>query len=539
MLDRHNLIRDCLIFDEFSDSENFQYFDNCKNKFLHNIDTFYYSVKFDADFSGDSTDPKVNLFRRYFNNLHQELYASFDNVIELTFDGVGSLNLLPYSYSKFYSICLENKDMFDIFIAPKVPKGSGEQSVTCEVIVQIRSYMLWLYGIEQSFEMSYKYIEAIARRFSIPILFTQENRADFAFHSNYLTNPEKFFTLENFYKMRVDHFKGAVFNTEKVGSEDYLVDYVALGKRGQKCFVRIYLKGKEVVEMGYKPFFFQIWKLHGLINNYDLFCYESAFKRGNWSYMTIARLEFYLLHGKNDFYLNLCKKYIEDCSENVHVTDDMIRLADMLTPRNNMIVNVEFQTMRKSSKSYQLLPFRDNSHDPIKKRIYDYFDNMYIIGQYLTKNVLRLVETTGDSNKSRRPDCSFWLKLRNTKMLDCIVPKEDIVLVRDYSRKLTLEVIKRSLLNKSVVHGFYTKGDNTDSPVQDMVNALLTLNDNDVKNAAQYKQKKSRHLNFEEMSGFLNTKSCSFTLINNLTGEAYDNDNLDSFFCQDPAKSIT
>lgn len=498
------------------------------------LDTFYYSVKFDADFTGESSDVHVKEFRRYFETLHNDLYGSFDNIIELQFSGVGSLNLLPYSFSKFYTICLEKKDLFDIFIAPKVPKGGGDKSVTCECIIQIRSYMLWLYGIETSFEMSYKYVEAIAKRFSIPIDFVQENRVDFAWHSNYLSNPERFFAIENFYKMRVDRYKGAVFNTEKVGSSDYLIDYIALGKRGQKCFVRIYLKSKEVVEMGYKPFFFQIWKMHGLINSYDLFCYESAFKRGNWSYMTVARLEFYAAYGENPFYRGLCQKYIDSCAENVHVTDEMIDLADRLTPRNNLVVNVEFQTMRKSSKSYQLLKFRDNSHDPVKERIYDYFDNLFMIGQYLTKNILRLVETSGDSNKSRRPDNRFWQELRKCRMLDTIVPKEDLKLVRDYTRKLSLDVLKRGLLNKSIMHGFYSKGDNSDSPVSDMMQALLTLNDNDVKKATQYKQKKSKHINFDEMSALSSELcSCNFTLINNDTGEIYDNNMPDLGSCQD------
>lgn len=534
MIDHKHSESVSLIFTEFDSDAKLTWFNSKQKKFLHNIDTFYYSVKFDADFTSDSNDNSVKAFRRYFSDLQNDLYVNFDSAIELQYSGVGSLMLMPYSFSKFYSICLEKTDMFDIFLAPRVPKGSGNTSVTCECLIQVRSYMLWLYGIETAFEMSFKYVQAIADHFSLPISFVQENRVDFAWHSNYFGNPEKYFAIDNFYKMRVDRYKGAVFNTEKVGSENYLIDYIALGKRGQKCFVRIYLKSKEVVEMGYKSFFFKIWKLHGLINAYDLFCYESAFKRGNWSYMTIARLEFYAAYGANEFYRSLCRTHVNACSENIHVTDDMLRLADQLTPKNNLVVNLEFQTMRKSSKTFQLMPFRDNSHAPVKQRVYDYFDNLYIIGQYLTKNILRLVETTGDSNKARRPDNNFWKRLRKTKMLDTIVPKDEIALVRDYSRKLNLDVIKRSILNKSIVHGFYCKGDNSDTPVQDLMQAMLTLNDNDVQNAVQYKIKKSKHINFEEMSGLSSKKqSCNYTIVNNQTGETYDYNNINDVIGQD------
>ena len=66
--------------------------------------------------------------------------------------------------------------------------------------------------------------------------------------------------------MRVDRFKNATYVTNKVGSEDYEIDYVALGKRSDKVFVRIYQKTREVIEQNYKPWFFQIWEMNGLIS---------------------------------------------------------------------------------------------------------------------------------------------------------------------------------------------------------------------------------------------------------------------------------
>ena len=82
--------------------------------------------------------------------------------------------------------------------------------------------------------------------------------------------------------MRVDRFRDALLHTSKKGSEDYEIDYLALGKRSQKVFIRIYLKSKEVVEKGYKPWFFKVWLFNGLINRYDLYCYEYAFLKHSW-----------------------------------------------------------------------------------------------------------------------------------------------------------------------------------------------------------------------------------------------------------------
>lgn len=208
------------------------------------------------------------------------------------------MNILPYSYGKYYNVWLEYPEFFDIILARKVPKApDGIGSVTCEGIVQVRSFYLWLYGVEEAFRRSYGVLKGVLQHFNLSIDFVQENRVDYCWHTNYFANPVKFFTLENFYKMRVDRYKGANFHTEKVGSEGYEVDYISLGRRSGKCFVRIYLKSKEVIQEGYKAFFLRTWLFHGLINRYDLYVYEGAYLKASWEYTNIARLEFYLQYG--------------------------------------------------------------------------------------------------------------------------------------------------------------------------------------------------------------------------------------------------
>ena len=64
--------------------------------------------------------------------------------------------------------------------------------------------------------------------------------------------------------------------------------------------------------------------------------------------------------------------------------DTLHKLADTLTPKINCYNDVEYQTMRKHTKTYELVPFRDNSARETSKRIYDYLDNRKIIADYLT-----------------------------------------------------------------------------------------------------------------------------------------------------------
>lgn len=519
--------RNCSLSDDMNVELLDFWFSYRQQKFLHNIDTFYYSVKLCNDFTVKTLDAAVLNFRSTFEKLRVDM--GYKELLPFYLPSIGkNMNFLNMSYGKYYNICLECPEYFHVFIASKVPPSAdGEESVTCEIIVQIRSYMLWMYGIHAAFEKSMDYVQAIVDYFGFQVAFIQENRIDYCWHSNYLSSPEKFFTIENFYKMRVDRYRGANFHTEKVGSEDYEVDYISLGNRGGKCFVRIYLKSKEVVEQGYKAFFFKLWFFHGLINRYDLYCYEQAYIRRSWPYMTIARLSFYLEYGTNQVMKKRCEELIAQYDESGRVTDVMLELADCLTPKVHLIINVEYQTMRKGTKSYQLLPVRDNSARVAACRVYDYLDNRPLISDYLTRDIFRLVEPSGDSNKSRRDYCGFWKALRSCKMVDVKKLPEQLKLVRDYSRRLNKDLMKRSVLNKAVTFGFYSKGINTDNPLKDCMDALLRLNDNDIQDAIRYKNKKSNQFNADELATACDdVLDYDFTLIDKVSGEIYDHNNI-------------
>lgn len=522
------LIKDTYAYNEFDEVENTYWFDFKQKKFLHNIDTFYYAVKFKQDFTADSKDMKVKDFRRKFEALSREWdnQNAFNSSISFFVPGMpDALNYTPFSYAFFYNVKLECPELFDIFFAPKVPHSADNgESNTCECVVQIRSYMLWMYGVKLAYERSYEYVQAIADYFGLEVDFVQENRVDFCWHSNYLKCPEKFFSPENFYKMRVDRFKDAVLHTSKKGSEDFEIDYLAMGKRSQKIFIRIYLKSKEVVEKGYKPWFFKVWLFNGLINRYDMYCYEYAFLKHSWKSLDLGRLQFYAEYGRQKHYVEKCRRIL--LQEETISPDSLRALADRLTPAVNLVMNVEYQVMRKHTKSYELIPFFDNSDKLTGKRIYDFLDNRKLICDYLTSKVFRLVEPhepgKNDSNKSRRDLCAFWKALRSCKLTDTFIPEEDRSLVRTYTRKLNSEVVKSRAVKAAITYGIYVRGINSDDPLTDCIEALCMLNDNDLHDAYNYKTKKVRQFNANELTDTMENavkRSSNLMLIDKDTGD--------------------
>lgn len=510
--------KDCLMFQEQLDHDF--WFDKKEKKFLHNIDTFYYSVKLMQDFSSSSDDKNVHALRDFIKNNTLEV-GQFCPLVVKGCEDV-QLNILPFHFGGFYNFCIECPEMFDIFIASSVPNNESGESVTSEIIVQLRSYILWQMGVTKAFEYSYRVLTAFLESFHLDIMEVKENRADYCWHSNYIQNPETFFRIDKFSKMQVSRFRRIHYEYQFTLNDEYENDYICLGKRSDKCFVRIYLKSKEVVEKGYKPWFFKEWLFNGLISRFDMYVYEKCFVKKKWKYVDTARLEFYLEYGSNENIKSECAAIVngelEKSDEYIHA------LADQLTPRLTLITNVEYQTTRRMSKSFCLIPLKDNaSKYGVASRIYDYLDNHTLITEYLTHSTLRLVERSLGSNKSRDDYCPFWKALRSTKYVDVSKSPKNLKLVRDYTRKLNKEIVKKRFTSACITYGLYVKGVNSDHPLTDCADALMRLNDNDVFDMKRYKDKKLKLLNNELLSNALGGDSMihNLTLINNSTGEAY------------------
>ena len=506
---------ECSIFNELDSMEKDYFFYKKDKKYLHNVDTFYYSVKLANDFTQTSIDVDVKRLRDYFNKQKQGLDSRSE--FKQVYINNYLYNLTPLTFAGMYTIHLQIKDKYDIFIAPTVPSSESGESVTSEILVQIRSYDLWLLGYAKAFESSYKYIKNICDYFNLSITSVNENRIDYCWHTNYLDNPEKFFTLDNLFKMRVDRFKGVTLHADKVGSDDYEIDYLAMGKRSDKIFLRMYLKSKEVVEQGYKPWFFMIWLFNGLISRYDFYVYDICFKKRNWAYLNRARLEFYIEYGSNTELIDKAKELLNsDIPSN---SDTIRKFVNEITPRPTLILNVEYQVMRRHSKSYCLLPIKDNAAYGECKRIYDLLDNHSLITDYLTSRVFRLVRTDMiDKNKSRRDDVEFWKRLRITKLVDVKRLKKDLKLIREYTTNITGQMTVKRALHSITNYSLVTRGKNNDTFIDDVVHFISSLNDNDIKGLVDYKSKKSNKLNFDKLitSNEINRK---FAIFNYETGE--------------------
>lgn len=506
-----------LIYSEFDESNRENWFDLRSKKFLHNIDTFYYSVKLANDFTRTTYDTAVLNVRKFFNGAIDR--TQFDACVPLQLPNIDiQLNIRPFHFAGFYNINIQCPELFDIFIADTVPPGENGESVTSEIIVQLRSYLLWQYGATKAFEYSYGAVKAICDFFNLTIVEVKENRVDYCWHSNYIQNPEKYFRIDNFAKMQVSRYKRIHYEYAFKPNDEYENDYIALGKRSDKCFVRIYLKSKEVVEKGYKPWFFKEWLLNGLINRYDYYVYELAYKKHSWKYVDVARLQFYQEYGMDHTQRNLCAAII---SGELKKSDEYImELADKLTPRVTLITNVEYQTTRRMTKSYELRLTKDNEDKAECRRIYDYLDNRYLITEYLTHCTLRLVKPDGDTNKSRADYTDFWKSLRSCRMVDVKKSPKDLKLTRDYTRKMNKDIVKKRLINATVTYSLYEKGINNDTVLQDCIHVLTRMNDNDIHELRRIKDKRIKTLNQMLYIGQLdNIPEQRYTIIDNDTGE--------------------
>lgn len=547
MIDRQR-IGNSIIYREFSEEDRTFWFEQKTKKFLHNVDTFYYSIKLQEDFTHLSQDKNVLAFRRCCDNLNKKLMQNQFSSDTLQFFVPAKcdyLNVMSGTFARYYSLHFSMPEEFDIFFAPFVPGAHQDcvsDSVTSEIIVQIRSSLLWGLGIHAAFERSFSWVQGICEMYGFHILEVKENRTDFCYHSNYLEQPEDFFSKKSFEKMRHTRIgDGTKYIFKDDGTRKDRFAYLCRGRRGDKIFLRIYNKSMEVVEEGYKAFFLKTWLFHGLINRYDFDIMERCYLKRSWKYETIARLHYYLQHATNEYYRDLCKQQIATYEKAAKITPKMIELCDKLTPPVTTIINVEFQLMRKGSKNYDLVPIKDNSCKGDCRRIYDFLDNRRLITDYLTSKTFRLVEKIGDENKSRRPDCGFWKSLRHTKMVDCAKIPEGLKLHRIYSRELNAAKMKQSIIHKAVTYGIYNKGINDDSPVSDIMLSILKLNDNDIHEAEVYKRRRAKQMNKEALMVALPDKVTryEFTMLDVNTAEIYEKAELFKSNASMPTKKLS
>ena len=120
-----------------------------------------------------------------------------------------------------YEYCLRLYEQFDIFISSILPNEN-----TPRIVVQLRSRMLVLDGVCKAICKSFRYVEDILLAYGLEPDEVKENRIDYAYHTNLIQNPYKYFTDE----LLLSNLKTKLRTYHKVGEigKKIDIDYVLI-----------------------------------------------------------------------------------------------------------------------------------------------------------------------------------------------------------------------------------------------------------------------------------------------------------------------
>lgn len=454
------------LFEEFSKDEQEKWFNIKYKKYISHIDTLYYSVFLKNDFKGKVSSNIIELVE-VLKEMKEKLEKKQE---EFWFDEDETL-IYSRKRNRMYDHCISMNGMYDIFIASNVPND-----VTPRVHIQLRSYALWCWGEKNSINHSFNSLLKILGQFDIEVDRVQENRIDYCYHTNCLQSAQEVF--EDSYLR--EHLKTNLKIYNKVGrfnDGELTTEYFSLGQRkSNNVFFRSYNKTREVVEMGYKSFFFEIWLEQGLISNYDFYVYSDCFNRQRYDSIEFSMAKFYIEHGKDENY----KKILSDMLNNKNITVNQVRkTVKGILPYPTIIVNIEFQTMRKfytyGDDLINGLPFLEHRYDKYLNRLFRIMDNRKIFLNYLTSITVKFVKNDDlITDDEKLIYCDFWYRLRKLK-IDGI---KDSSYARVYKHNLNIELLKKRLKGNLASLSLYL-GNDDDDIQKDMSNLISILNDND------------------------------------------------------------
>lgn len=478
------------IFSEMSEEKLVEWFDYTQHKFINHIDTLYYVV-YPAVEDWKSNEMKQSFcgFLRTVKDVAEsngEPQDVFENIVE-------GIEVKPFFGFGFYSLHFGKQDCFDVFVAQSPPNKD-----TPPIFVQLRSNYLWTLGAKASFDDSVNIITSILDEFGIKVSRVQENRLDYAFHTNYIQDVLHFFPEQSLHEMQISEFK----RWHKEGyffDDDVYSDYFTLGRRkSNNIFLRVYNKSKEVIEMGYKQFFVNVWYDCGLISQYDKFLLEKAFIYGKYDAIQKARCAWYMCYGENP----AIKLEILQMNENPDTpAKSYKKLADTLVPDLTVVCNIEFQTKRKYYDRLDI-PLVTTERG-IKQSIYNLFecyqtilDKLTCGGEYEHNGCIRFIKYKGEwgeVQRLKRPVASWWKLLQNCKPYE-LGNDLNYDIIRKYQIELDVERRKNCALSGIASHvAYYTKAKN--SPFEnDLYDLVASLNDNDLRYYNRNKIKKYNEL---------------------------------------------
>ncbi len=451
-------------FNEFSNDLQLKYFNNKAHAYLPNVDTFYYSAFIKNDKENNDNEDML-YFISQLEFYRQKVID--DNVNVYLYEDI-QLQITRKKFS-IYDFCLSVPNMFDIFISSYLPNKN-----TPRVVIQLRSIGLWTLTCEKLIYDSFEALQRLLKDFKLEVERTQENRIDFCYHTNVIHNMYKYFNDD----MLINNCKTVYSIYSKVGRklQDRLtIDYLSFGQRkSNNVFVRIYNKTREVIEMNYKSFFIKYWYDAGLISFYDKFVYEYAFSKGNYNALQWGKLEFYLQYGSDQKVKDDIELIKQSYSSNMAYVKKYIK---GFLPDITLIVNIEFQTMRKFYRSgdKQINTFTHTSKVVQLDRLFKILDNRKVFLEYLTSNSLAFVKDDYKNLEGENIYLDWWARLRKLK-LSCLTDKDYI---REYSKNLEIKKLQSRLKGNIATLSLYLDSENDTSLNDDFSNVICSLNDND------------------------------------------------------------
>ena len=214
------------IFGEFSPEEQDRYFDLKKEKVCAHVDTLYYTVSIYND--SNDCPPGVEALLLQLKELKEQKVQFPSKAVEYF-----GLNLEPTRFIH-YEYCLRLNEQFDIFVSSLLPN-----SFTPRIVVQLRSRFLVQVGASQAICRSFRYVNNILEAFALEADEVKENRIDYAFHTNLVQNPYKFFSDA----MLLKKLKSKLRIYQKVGEigKKVDIDYISFGNRKKQRYICPYL----------------------------------------------------------------------------------------------------------------------------------------------------------------------------------------------------------------------------------------------------------------------------------------------------------
>lgn len=473
----HKNAKKTLLFDELKVSKIFDY---SNRKFIHEIDNVYFTVSI----KNDSVENKQ------IGLLVDDLIALKKKAVEenkefMLFNDV-------YMTSRnfgMYTLCLTKNDSYDIFIAQQKELPNKD---TPRILVQVRSKPLWLNGYKETIDDIMLILqELLKHHYNLDINELKENRIDYAFHTNYIQNPERYFSDDMMKKSLI--FQGKYHKvgnfTRSNGVGAMTVDYLALGSRNaNNVFVRQYNKTREVIEKGYKSYFIEIWKDNKMINEFDYYCIAYAYNKRSYESLHEARLKYYIEFGKD----TIIKENFKTMILNKKPYGEMKIAAKGIVPAVTLIMNIEFETKRKF---YRTCDSFINTFKGSTNRIIKLLDNRSIFLEYLTHHFVcwgEVYEYIEDGKKKKDIKyLDWWDTLRKVK-----INNSGTKLKRNYDNNLDEERLFKSMLSK-IASVAVVNETNHEDLFEDILDIMSNVNDNHKENYLPEKEKKHKYYKYK------------------------------------------